>query len=99
MSIEPIWEGDSLTLRITVVTENGAPKDLSGAVVSAAAEKGVVVNAVSAVVTDGPNGVITAIWNGGDLEKGTWNIQVRYAKGSEIETVYVETVQVNKSVL
>lgn len=91
MTIETIFSGDSLVLKVPTTFASGAPvSSLSGATIRASAFNGVSVDATTSLVGD----TITCTWPAGSLRAGIWQIQVQATKAGLTQTVATETFQV-----
>lgn len=98
--IPPIHAGDSLLIEVTV-REGGAPMNLAGATVAAAASSitGASV-AIAAAFTDAAAGQFTLSIPAGLIGEGVYNIQARVALPSgEAQTVIAQQLTVQRSVL
>ena len=98
ITLEPIWEGDSLPVKVTVLDSGGpARKDLTGATIEMSAESdGTVVNAAISE-DDLVQGEFTGQFAPGVLWFGQWYIQARVTLVGEVTTVGDATVTVQKS--
>lgn len=90
-----IHENDSLAVLVTVV-ENGSPKNITGANVSAASvdRHNTATLANAADVSDGPNGQLTVFFDKDVLQTGARFLQVRVEIGLESQIVANETLTV-----
>lgn len=103
MTIDPHYEEDSLIVEITI-TENGSPKDITGATVLGAVRSpsGAITAApnVVASITDASNGVMRVTVAKDVFEgEGSWIIQARVELGAESRTVYSEDVVIHPSLI
>lgn len=96
--IEVTYFGDTFSIAVDVIRENGAPLDISGAAVEMAASRGgSTVNATSVTITDAPGGHFVGLFDPGALDERVWTLQARVTLGGVIQTVYEDSLTVRRS--
>ena len=103
MTIQPVWSGDLLQIRVAV-TKDDASKDFSAATAEAAAQRvgtPETVAAARAIISDtgGASFDVDVTFEAGTLAAGVWVLQVRLTLGGDVQTVADVPITVTDSIL
>jgi hypothetical protein len=84
-----LWDLDAINIEVPVAKSDGTAKDITGAIVAAAAKRvtdGATVD-LAVTVTDAPNGLCQVRIDAESLDPGAWQLQVRVTLGADTQTV------------